>query len=285
MAATAAVLAANDAAEEASAPVRPGVPRAATWWREALLVALFYLVYAQVRNSKGRTASHPGQLAAARANAGRIIGVERFFGVFQEQRIQHLVLDHRWIIHAGNVFYATCHFLVTLAVLVWLYRRRPGIYRRWRSVLGLSTALALVAFVLFPTLPPRLLDPGYGFVDTLARYGSLWSFNSGAIEHISDPFAAMPSLHLVWATWCAAAVLAGTTRRSIRLLAGAYPVVTSAVVIVTGNHYILDLVAGSLVFAVALVVCTAVAPAGRRTVATQRPNVASHSCSEAGLNT
>jgi hypothetical protein len=262
MAATAEVFVADDslAAEHRS-------PGTRGWRREAVLVAVFYLAYAQVRNLKGREAPDPGQLAKAQRDATHVIRVERAFGLFQEQRLQQLVLDHPWIIHAANAFYTTCHFMVTLGVLVWLYRSRPALYRRWRSVLGVATGLALVGFVLFPTLPPRLLASHFGFVDTLARYGGLWSFNSGAIERISDPFAAMPSLHLVWATWCMAAVLAGTRRRRVRIVALAYPLATSLVVIITGNHYILDLVAGAAVFAIAWLVCVHGWPAVRRATA------------------
>ena len=47
-----------------------------------------------------------------------------------------------------------------------------------------------------------MLPAHYGFVDTLARYPTPWSFNSGAIKDISNQYAAMPSVHVAWATWC-----------------------------------------------------------------------------------
>ena len=46
-------------------------------------------------------------------------------------------------------------------------------------------------------------DDGFGFVDTLAEYGGPWSFDSEAMASISNQYAAMPSLHIGWATWCA----------------------------------------------------------------------------------
>jgi hypothetical protein len=54
----------------------------------------------------------------------------------------------------------------------------------------------------------------------------------------------MPSLHLCWATWCAAVLFPGLRHRWSRALAVSYPVVTAVVVVVTGNHYVLDLVGG-----------------------------------------
>ena len=223
--------------------------RAAVWWKEVALVAGFYLAYAKIRNINGHHAGSPAQVARATRDAMRIIDGERWLHLFHEQGMQAAALHHLWLIKAANVFYGSCHFIVTAAVLVWLYRYRPDRYRRWRSILGVSTALALVGFTLFPTLPPRLLPAPYGFVDTLGRYGGLWTFNSGVVEHISDPFAAMPSLHLVWATWCGAALCDGSQRRWVGAVAVAYPIVTAVAVIITGNHYVLDLVAGCAVLA------------------------------------
>jgi len=31
-------------------------------------------------------------------------------------------------------------------VLIWLFRARPDVYGRWRAMLGVATAIALVAF-------------------------------------------------------------------------------------------------------------------------------------------
>ncbi len=46
-------------------------------------------------------------------------------------------------------------------------------------------------------MAPRLLPAQY--IYTLRFVGGLWSYNSGVIEHIGDPYAALPSLHVVWA--------------------------------------------------------------------------------------
>ena len=60
----------------------------------------------------------------------------------------------------------------------------------------------------------------------------------------------MPSLHVAWALWCAAIVIEHTHRRSLRMLAVAYPLVTTVVVLGTGNHYLLDAVAGAALWLV-----------------------------------
>src|SRR5262249_21298251 len=58
-----------------------------------------------------------------------------------------------------------------------------------------------------------------------------------------NEYAAFPSLHVAWAAWCAWALslaLPGRWRRLVWL----YPALTSLVVVGTGNHYVLDVVAG-----------------------------------------
>ena len=87
--------------------------------------------------------------------------------------------------------YGSLHFIVTIWVAVWLFRSYSNDYPRYRNTLAISTGLALIGFTLFPLMPPRLLatDPYFiqhhlrglhlGFVDTLDKYPTPWSFNSG----------------------------------------------------------------------------------------------------------
>src|ERR1035441_3091993 len=59
----------------------------------------------------------------------------------------------------------------------------------------------------------------------------------------------MPSLHVAWAAWCGLALWQLYRRRAVAVLAIAYPLLDAFVVIATGNHYLLDVLAG---FATAL---------------------------------
>jgi membrane-associated phospholipid phosphatase len=122
-------------------------------------------------------------------------------------------------------------------------------YRRWRRILGFTTATAVAIFALYPTAPPRL-TPGTGLQDTLATVGGLWSYNHGVVEHITDPYAAMPSLHLGWSTWVAL-TLASTVGADWacwkRWLFALYPAAVAVIVVATGTHWFLDTIAGSAV--------------------------------------
>jgi hypothetical protein len=148
---------------------------------------------------------------------------------------------------AACYFYAGLHYLATPAVLL-LARHRGG-WQYWRgyATLVLASALALVGYALFPTAPPRLV-PDLGIVDVMRSYADFgwWGSAASAPRGIGDAtnqYAAMPSMHFGWALWCAIQMW-GFGSRGWRLLALAYPLLLVVVVLATGNHFVLDLLAG-----------------------------------------
>ncbi len=215
----------------------------ARWWKEILLIGAFYCLYTIIRDVRG---TRPVSVAQAFHNAERVIGLERSLGVFHEAQIQHWLLGHRLIIEFLDDWYGSTHFVVTAATLVVLFFVFPSRYRRWRNTLAAITGLALIGFAWFPLMPPRLLPPSYGFTDTLRVVGGLWNFSSGPMTHLSNQFAAMPSLHFAWALWCGICLFAAFRPWWAKVLALCYPVVTLACVIVTANHYFTDTAAGAI---------------------------------------
>jgi hypothetical protein len=240
------------------------------WWKEALIAVSFYLVYSWTRNRFGSNAFEPGGIPYhAFDNAGRVIRFERFVGLYHEESIQDLFLPYRVFIQFWNTWYGTAHFVVTMAVFILLFWKRPAVFPVWRNSLAIMTGLAIVGFALFPLMPPRLLDKPcdhyggacihsdlrpkdgtFGFVDTLSEYGGPWSFDSEKMASISNQFAAMPSMHIGWSTWCAVAVWPLLRRRWQRALVLLYPLATLFCIIVTANHFWLDGLGGLLCFAV-----------------------------------
>ena len=210
------------------------------WWREVVCVLVFYVAYSAVRNKGVATDS----AEEAFANARTIIRLERLVGLYHEERVQQVFLHHQWFIRLCNIYYGSLHFLVTAGALVWSFRRCPRTYPRWRNTLAFTTALALIGFAFFPLMPPRLLPPSYGYVDTLAAVGGLWSFDSGTMKAISNQYAAMPSLHFGWSLWSALVLWPASGRRWVRLLLVGYPTVTLFAIVVTANHFWLDAVGG-----------------------------------------
>jgi membrane-associated phospholipid phosphatase len=216
------------------------------WWREVTYSLAFYAAYSVVRDVHG---TRPVSRLHAFANAERIIDVERFFGLFQERRIQAWVLPYHLVVRSLDDFYGTAHFVITLGVLIFLFRWQPWRYPLWRNTLAITTALALLGFAFFPLMPPRLLPSSYHIVDTLHTIGGLWSFDSGPMNAVSNQYAAMPSLHFAWSLWCALALAPAMRRRSLKALVWCYPLLTLVCIVVTGNHYLLDAIGGALTLA------------------------------------
>lgn len=267
--------------EGASGTVRERVRRL-YWWKEAIIIVAFYTVYSMVRNQFGSArVTEEGVPRHAFNNAMRIIEAEARLGLFVEQQIQEWFLElPRWTIQFWNSFYGTAHFVVTLGVFVVLFRRRPDVFPLWRNTLAAMTALAIVGFSLFPLMPPRLLDEPcpptayggacivdhptrgsegradgtFGFVDTLAEFGGPWSFDSGGMAKLSNQYAAMPSLHIGWASWCAFAIWPLARRRWVKAAVLLYPAATLFCIVVTANHFWLDGVGGLLVLGVGLLI-------------------------------
>ncbi len=225
------------------------------WWKEVLLVVGFYLIYTWIRNRFGSAAVEP---ADAFDNAEIIIDMQRAMGLEFEDELQGWFLGYDWFLRAWNIFYGTFHFVVTGFALVFLYRRYPREYPRWRTIGLATTGLALVGFAAFPLMPPRLLaDCGrFGacvespYVDTVAELGSWWTFGSGAMEQLSNQYAAMPSLHVAWALWSFLILAPRLQNRAALAFVWAYPWLTLFSIVVTGNHYWLDAVGGVVVLAV-----------------------------------
>lgn len=245
------------------------------WWKEAIIVTGFYLVYSWTRNQFGSNRiAADGVPENAFNNAERVIKLERLVGLYHEESIQELFLPSKWFIQVMNTYYGTAHFVVTIVVFALLFWKRPAVFPQWRNTLAVMTALAIAGFALFPLMPPRLLDEPcpkdetgeyggaclesryrpkngeFGFVDTLAEYGGPWSFDSDEMASISNQYAAMPSLHIGWSTWCAVGVWPLLRRRWQRIAVLGYPLLTSFCIIVTANHFWIDGAGGLLIFAV-----------------------------------
>ncbi|MEV4702047.1 phosphatase PAP2 family protein [Actinoplanes sp. NPDC049316] len=194
-------------------------------------------------------------LAAARRHAGAVLSLERPLGLDVEAAVNHAVSATPWAAASMSFWYAALHYLVTPLVLVWLYRRRPERYPVARNALITGSALGLVGYVLLPTAPPRLMAGGY--VDVLASTADLgwWSSHASApagLGSLTNELAAMPSLHVGWAFWVAWS-LRGLLPRILGFL---YAGITAAVVVGTGNHWVLDAVAGVAVVTAGILVAS-----------------------------
>ena len=216
---------------------------------ELALLALLYVGYSAARLLAD------GDVAGAVANAHDLLHLESVLHLDVERSANQLLTDVPGLALVASYWYSALHYVVTPAVLIWVYRRHALGYRRVRNALVLATATGLLGFVLLPMAPPRML-PGY--VDVLATTSGSgwWGSDASApkgLGGLTNELAAMPSLHVGWALWCAWVVFLCTRNRWLRVAATCYAAGTTLVVIGTANHYVLDAVAGAAVVAVAVV--------------------------------
>ncbi|PVE13941.1 phosphatase PAP2 family protein [Streptomyces scopuliridis] len=222
-------------------------PRRPRIWFEILLIAVSYWTYSLIRNAV------PEQKAKALRNADWIWDAEKTLGIAVEQTINHAMNSVTWLIVGMNYYYATLHFIVTIGVLIWLFRRHPGRYAAARLVLFATTAVALLGYYLYPLAPPRLMN-GQHFIDTVLRHETWGSMASGDLKHMSNQYAAMPSMHIGWSLWCGLTIFALASAPWAKILGLLYPTVTLLVIVATANHFWLDAVGGMICLAFGIAV-------------------------------
>ncbi|MGR3934271.1 phosphatase PAP2 family protein [Streptomyces sp. BRA346] len=215
------------------------------WWTELPLIAVVYLAYA------GGRLLGQGDVTTAVNHGLGILRFERRFNIDFESPLNDLFTRHAWIGIPADFVYASLHYAATPAVLVWLWKRgRNADYRFARTWLLITTMIGLIGFVVVPTCPPRLLEAGQGFVDTMAQYSSYgwWGGDASAprgMGGLTNQYAAMPSLHVGWALWCGIALWWQGRSVWSKIIAVVYPLVITLVVMGTANHYFLDAAAGA----------------------------------------
>ncbi|WP_327087433.1 phosphatase PAP2 family protein [Nonomuraea sp. NBC_01738] len=201
---------------------------------EAAVLVVVILFFARIHAAVGTDA------AVATANALALQSVERAL------HVDIALAANQWL--TGNpgfiqpaVYYYRLYYLAIIGALVWVYLRRPAVYLKVRRTLVAMALLVLPVYWAVPMSPPRFALPG--IVDIIAEHDIL---GGAASRAAGTSYSAMPSMHVGWSLWCGYAVwiaLRGTHPR-LALLAWVFPLGMVGVVLVTGNHYVLD-IAGS----------------------------------------
>ncbi len=187
----------------------------------------------------------PLRRTLAFANAHSVLSLETRLGLDPERALDHWLSHHNVLAFVASNFYSNAIFAVTFAFAAYLWWARPDLYRPLRNDLVLANLIGFAVFWAFPVAPPRMLP---GFIDVVVKAGGLGAWHDTLIRH-ADQFAAMPSMHLGYAVWCALVAWRLARHRASRRTALAfglgYPLLTTLVVMGTGNHYLLDVVAGT----------------------------------------
>jgi membrane-associated phospholipid phosphatase len=201
---------------------------------QVLVVAVGIVVYFRVR---GLTDASAG---LARTHARRLLDLEQALHVDVESTWQRPLQSSAGLETVANWIYIWGHWPVLIGTLVWLLWRHRRQFLRLRDAMLVSGGLGMLVFVCYPMAPPRLA--GLGYVDTVTR-------SSRSYRYLQPPafvnqYAAMPSLHVGWDLLAGLAIFTATTFLAVRVAACLMPLLMAWAVIATGNHYVLDVVAG-----------------------------------------
>lgn len=190
-----------------------------------------------------------GEAQTAEHNASLLLRFERAAGFEWEADIQEMALSHDWLVSIANWIYSFAYWPVIIATLVFTYFKHRHLFRRYRNSLFMSGLVGLAIFAMFPVAPPRFLA---GYVDTVneaARHNYIahpsWLINENA---------ALPSFHVGWIALSAVLLFPVLRSRVAKALLVLPAVVMGAVVVVTGNHYVIDVILGVAVCLAALAV-------------------------------
>jgi hypothetical protein len=157
---------------------------------------------------------------------------------------------HWWDVVASWIYFS--HFVASFAVAVVLWVRRRALWaafmRRWFGL----TAAGLATYFLYPAAPPWWASK-YGYltehVERMSGRGwdAIGLGTAGKLLNVgqamSNPVAAMPSLHSGFALCVVAFFFTRVRKRWLPLLI-AYPVAMSVVLAYTGEHYMVDAFVG-----------------------------------------
>jgi membrane-associated phospholipid phosphatase len=214
---------------ESRSPTRP------TWLLQQLaFVLLGVALYFGIRHL---TAGAPG---TAVAHAHDVLRLERRLRLNIEASSQAAVAGRDLVVDVANWVYIWGHWPVIAVVLLFLALRHRTLYARLRNAMLVSGLIGMVVFACYPVAPPRLAS--LGVADTVTE-------RSQAYRVLQPPafvnqYAAMPSLHVGWDLLVGLALLAAAGPVVLRIVGVLLPSLMATAVVVTGNHYVLDVVAG-----------------------------------------
>jgi len=206
---------------------------------EAVFVVTAFLVYFFIRGSV------VGRAGEAMVRGLNLIELEQQLGIYWELEMQSWILDSYWMIKAMNGIYFWGHMPLVIVVAIWLYFRHRRFYRLVRNAFLASGAIGVVIYALYPVAPPRLI-PFAGYVDTMAVFDRV-GYNAQEVSLFVNPFAAVPSLHFGWSLLLGLVIGYIGKHALARVIGIAWPAAMFFAIVMTGNHFILDAVAGAIV--------------------------------------
>ncbi|MEW9528712.1 phosphatase PAP2 family protein [Microbispora sp. NPDC049125] len=208
---------------------------------EVIVLALAFLLFTRLHAAVAK------DFASATANALALQSLERGLNMDIERTANEWLTEHPALIQP-SVYYYRLYYVVLAGVLLWVLFRHADVYTKVRRTLLAMIALVLPVYWALPMSPPRFALPGV--VDIIAEHDILGSHSAAGAQN----YTAMPSMHVGWSAWCAYAVWSALRACHPRaaLLAWVFPLGMVADVLITGNHYVLDIVGSAVLLGVSI---------------------------------
>ena len=206
--------------------------------RQLAMFGLAYGAYEVVRWGVAGDGERPFE------DATRIIDFERGLHVFVEPSVQAWAQNRHLLIEAADWIYLNSHFVVTIGALSYIYLRRNDSFYFVRNMFMIAMGIALVAYAVYPTAPPRLMG-AWGSIDSIQQFTGI-TVEHGPGSALLNLYAAVPSMHVGFAAMIGFPMARLSSRRAIAALWCLYPLLITFVVVATGNHYLTDVVLGGL---------------------------------------
>ena len=166
--------------------------------------------------------------------------------------------EHFW--HGANHLhwwdYATwflhlTHFFATFiaAAVIWVFAREH--FSRYSAMICVLALTGFATYVLYPAAPPWMAAQHGNLGESNRMIGPIWHHipvtHAGAVfEHgqgYANDVAAMPSLHAAFALLFTLYVWR-LVPRYVRPLLAIYPIAMSVALVYSGEHYLVDCIAG-----------------------------------------
>ncbi len=205
---------------------------------EFTLVIVLFMAYFTTRGIVS------GRAADAFDNAYQLMQIQNWLGISWEMTLQSWIIQHDSLIWAVNSIYVYTHMPALILFALWVFIWHHNRYSEVRNVFLGMLGVGLLVYALIPLAPPRFFSAS-GFIDTLATYSSI-DYHQDGIEMLYNPYAAMPSLHVGFAVFVGIGIIMIGRHWRHWIVGTLYPVLMSIAVVGTGNHFILDVVAGAL---------------------------------------
>lgn len=200
---------------------------------EAAMLLGAYFAYALTKNIV-----HASPADFAFQNAWNLTALETSLRIFHEATLQRWFLDHAsWVVYLSSWFYVLGYWPVIGPAALLLWWKERSVYLHLRTSAFIAFGLVLLIYAAFPVAPPRMLP---GFADTLLGL----PVRESSQGFMANVYAAMPSVHYGLALFVAIGMVR-VGSPALRVAGFAYQGLMLFSVIITGNHFFLD-IAGSL---------------------------------------